>query len=547
MLPIESVLPELTQTLHSHDKVILQAPPGAGKSTFLPLHLVKNRLFGGKILMLEPRRLAARSIAHYLAKQLGEPVGKTVGYRIRQESKVSKDTRLEIVTEGILTRLIQSEPELEGIDLVIFDEFHERSIHADLALSLCLEVQGALRDDLKLLVMSATLDSQYLTDLLEAPVISSEGRSYPVDIRYQPPKAGQLIPQVTSLVRQLVSEETGSMLVFLPGAREINAVADNLEQAALPANVQVYPLYGDLDKGQQQAAIDPCIGDERKIVLATNIAETSLTIDGIRLVIDSGLKRHAGFNPKNGVTKLQTVNIAKASAIQRAGRAGRLMPGICYRFDSAEGFARRMDFDAPEILTSDLTPLVLEVANWGAGIDELQWISSPPAHLVSQASQLLQQLEVFDAKNKVTPLGHKINALGCHPRIGHMLVKAKALSGELDAPIDALACVLAAIVEEADPLPKGMRADNCNIEARVSLGDDRQKQNVAQASQTLGQSRKNPIYRTPAVGILRPGAGAGLSRQNRQRSRTRFSTQQWFWRGYLRPGPPGPRTHVGHC
>ena len=467
MLPIESVLAPLTQALAEQPTVILQAPPGAGKSTFLPLHLLKQGQFKGKIVLLEPRRLAARSIAHFMAKQLNEPVGQTVGYRIRQESRVSAQTRLEIVTEGILTRLIQSDPELAGVDLVIFDEFHERSIHADLALTLSLEVQGALREDLRLLVMSATLDSDYLADILDAPVISSEGRSYPVEVRYESPQSGQLIGQVATLIARLAHEESGSMLVFLPGAREIRGVEQQLNALALPGNINIYPLYGDLDKGSQQAAIEPCKGDERKVVLATNIAETSLTIDGIRLVIDSGLKRHAGFNPKNGVTRLQTVNIAKSSAIQRAGRAGRLMPGICYRLDSGEGFARRMDFDEPQILTSDLMPLVLEVAQWGATMDELQWVSKPPQPLVDQARDLLVQLEVFDNEHKVTPLGQAISELGCHPRIGHMLIKAKSLAKAVEAAVDSLACVLAAIVEQGDPLPKGMRNQQCNMENRV--------------------------------------------------------------------------------
>lgn len=467
MLPIEPVIPEIFETLSHHDVMILQAPPGAGKSTFLPLKLVKESLFDGKILMLEPRRLAARSIAHFIASQLGEPVGQTVGYRIRQEAKVSANTKLEIVTEGILTRLIQSDPELDGISLIIFDEFHERSIHADLALALSLEIQGALRDDLKLLIMSATLDSQYLADMLNAPVVTSEGRSYPVDVRYLPTKQDNMVNQIGSLVVKLLTEETGSMLVFLPGAREINLVADFLTAQVTDAAISVYPLYGDLDKKAQQQAIAPCIGDERKVVLATNIAETSLTIDGIRLVVDSGLKRMAGFNPKNGVTRLQTANISKSSAIQRAGRAGRLMPGICYRLDSAELFERRREFDEPEILTADLMSLVLEVANWGADINELQWVSKPPAFLVEQAKALLIQLEILDEQLKMTALGHQINRLGCHPRIGHMLIKAKALGDSLEVPLAPLACYLAAIIEEADPLPKSMRRDNANIEARL--------------------------------------------------------------------------------
>ncbi|MFT4925804.1 MAG: ATP-dependent helicase HrpB [Phenylobacterium sp.] len=475
MLPIEPILPQLFSALAEHDKVILQAPPGAGKSTFLPLQLIKNQMFKGRIIMLEPRRLAARSIAEYLAMQLGETVGQRVGYRVRQDVKVSAATVLEIVTEGILTRMIQSDPELSGIDLIIFDEFHERSIHADLALALSLDSQSALRDDLTLLLMSATLDSEYLSKMLDAPIITSEGRSYPVEMRYLPTKPEQMVACIGSLITQLLDEESGSMLVFLPGAKEINQLAGVLAGQSLSnsvkGNVKVYPLYGDLAKKQQQAAIAPCVGGERKIVIATNIAETSLTIDGIRIVIDSGLKRHASFNPKNGITKLQTTAIAKSSAIQRAGRAGRLMPGIGYRLDSAEIFERRMDFDQPEILTSDLMPLVLEVANWGADIDDLLWVNAPPKHLVAQARQLLVQLEILEQQSdqqfKVTAVGHQVSALGCHPRIAHMLLKAKTLSTELEVPVDSLACYLAAIIEEADPLPKGMRRDNSTIEARV--------------------------------------------------------------------------------
>ena len=471
MLPIQSVLNQLTDALQNHQSVVLQAPPGAGKSTFLPLHLLESSLFSGKIIMLEPRRLAAINIANYIASQLGEKAGERVGYRIRQESKVSDKTKLEVVTEGILTRMMQEDPELEGVDLVIFDEFHERSIRADLALALALDIQQGLRDDLKLLVMSATLDSEYLADFLQAPVISSEGRSYPVELFYQP-QGNDLIAQLAQLVKQSIYDEQGSILVFLPGAREINQLAEQLESSELPDNVSVYPLYGDLDKGTQQRAIAPCRGDDRKVVLATNIAETSLTIDGVRIVIDSGLKRQANFNVKNGVTKLQTATIAKSSAIQRMGRAGRVMPGICYRLGSSESFERRMDFDEPEILNSDLMSLLLEVTHWGANVDDLMWLNAPPKHLLAQAEQLLLQLEMIEVISsglRVSKLGEQVIKLGGSPRIGHMLVKAKILSEQVGENLMPLACYLAALIESPDPLPKGLRQGNCNIESRLNF------------------------------------------------------------------------------
>jgi len=336
-LPIVSVLPELFDAIDSHASVILQAPPGAGKSTLLPLELVRLNRLPGRIIMLEPRRLAARNIAGFLARQLGEKVGERIGLRVRGESRTSAATRLEIVTEGVLTRMLQQDPELAGVSLVIFDEFHERSLHADTALAFAIESQQGLRDDLKLLIMSATLEGMALEALLPgAPVIRSEGRGFPIDYHYRPANRQQwLEPQVGAVVLEALAAHGGSALVFLPGQGEIERLAQWLE-GRLPDDVRLAPLYGRLDMAAQQAAIEPASAGSRKLVLTTNVAETSLTIEGVSVVIDSGLERRATFDLRSGVTRLETRQIARASATQRAGRAGRLGPGVCYRLWSSE-------------------------------------------------------------------------------------------------------------------------------------------------------------------------------------------------------------------
>ncbi|MFM2375537.1 MAG: hypothetical protein RLZZ165_634, partial [Bacteroidota bacterium] len=332
-LPIHEVIPAVKTALANHPIVILEAPPGAGKSTVLPLHLLNEAwLNGQKVVMLQPRRLAARAVASRLSQQMNEPVGGIVGYRVRFESKVSSRTRIEVVTEGLLTRLIQQDNALEGIGLVIFDEFHERSLHADLALVLARQVQEVLRDDLRILIMSATLDTASLSQLLgNAPVITSQGRQYPISIRYLPLEPHQrLEAHVAATIRKALREETGDVLAFLPGAAEITHVAAALSES-LPTAVAAHPLYGDLPLPQQQAAIVPDAAGRRKVVLATTIAETSLTIEGIRVVIDAGLARVPRFDPRSGLTRLETVQVTRDAADQRAGRAGRLGPGICYR------------------------------------------------------------------------------------------------------------------------------------------------------------------------------------------------------------------------
>ncbi|WP_407331409.1 ATP-dependent helicase HrpB [Enterovibrio sp. 27052020O] len=444
-LPIDSVLDDVISALHTHSHVILQAPPGAGKSTRLPQVLLERKVFDGKIILLEPRRLAARNIARFLASQRGERVGETVGLRVRGETHVSDKTRIEIVTEGVLTKMIQSDPELEGVSLVIFDEFHERSLHADLALALSLDVQAGLRDDLTLLVMSATLDSEALNTLLpDAVVVSSEGRSFPVEARYYTiARQYGYESAAASAIAKLLDKEEGSALVFLPGVAEIKRTASALA-AIVPSNVMICPLYGQLSANEQQDAIAPAPNGKRKVVLATNIAETSLTIEGIRLVVDSGLERVARFNRKSGITKLETVQISRSSAIQRMGRAGRLSEGICLRLYSEETFQRMRAVPDPEIVTSDLMQLVLEVVLWGCGAQDLQWLDVPPTPHWQQAVKLLQQLGVLDTNSALTAKGKKVVAFGTDARLGAMLYTANMLGDDAIST----ACWLAAWAEE---------------------------------------------------------------------------------------------------
>ena len=408
-LPIHELLPQIAQACQTSGQLILQASPGAGKSTVVPLFLLQQLSGSGRIIMLEPRRLAARNIALYLAQQLGEPVGQQVGYRVRGEQKTSKATRLEIVTEGILTRMLQHDPELSGIDLLIFDEFHERSLQADTALAFALESQAALRPDLKILVMSATLEGLPLQQLLpEAALLSCPGRAYPISYHYRPVNRQQpLVPQWGSVVLDAVQNENGSLLVFLPGAGEIDRLAEWL-QSRLPAEIAVLPLYGRLPFAEQQRAILPCTAGKRKVVLTTNVAETSLTIEGIHVVIDSGLERRSSFDLKSGVTRLETRQIAKASATQRAGRAGRLGPGVCYRLWNEEQQDRLDEQSPAEILRSDLASLLLEAALWGSAPEDLLLLDKPPAPALAAGRQLLQWLDVFDEQNHLTAKGRQL-------------------------------------------------------------------------------------------------------------------------------------------
>ena len=456
MLPIEAIIPELKQQLTNKTQVILQAPPGAGKSTFLPLVLLKNKWFSGKIIMLEPRRLAARNVAHYLASQLGQSVGQQVGFRLRGESKVSKETQLEIVTEGILIRLLQQDPELSDIDLVIFDEFHERNLQADLGLALCLDTQASLRENLTLLIMSATLDNDGLQrHLPEAAYVSCEGRSFPIEYKYQAVVGQALNRQVqnqkalTDLIKIAYQEQSGNILVFVAGVKEILACCREL-QAWIDSNkfpVLLAPLYGQLSLDEQQIAIQAPPSKQRKIVVATNIAETSLTIDGITVVVDSGMERSVKFQAQTGIGKLKSQTISEASATQRAGRAGRLSAGTCYRLWAKE---KRLSAQGEvPILQSELTSLVLEISAWGVNHpNQLPFLTQPNEKHVQAAQHLLQSLNAIDANHRCTRHGEKIIELGLSPRLGHMLLTAQRLEASIKQPgLAALACLLAAFLE----------------------------------------------------------------------------------------------------
>ena len=464
-LPIGEALPALTRALLGHTRVLLHAPPGAGKSTIVPLALLPSPwLQGRKILMLEPRRIAARAVAARMAHTLSEPVGKTVGYRTRMDTRVGRDTLIEVVTEGILTRMLQENPDLADIACVIFDEFHERSLNADLGLALCIESQQNLREDLRLLVMSATLDLGSLAKLLDdAPVVAARGLSYEVATHYVPRRLDlHLDLQVVQVVRRALEEHDGDVLCFLPGAAEIGRVQRALEGPGLAPGLRVLPLYGDLTGAAQDAALAPAAPGQRKIVLATSIAETSLTIEGIRVVVDSGLRRYAEFDPVTGMSRLVTGKVSQAAADQRRGRAGRLSSGICYRLWSQGTQASLAPHTPPEIMHADLAPLGLELACWGAAdAAALRWIDPPPAAPLAQARDLLRQLDAIDAQGRITPHGRALARVGAHPRLAHMLLKSR----DLAAP--RLASDLAAILGERDILRAGPGARDVDLRLRV--------------------------------------------------------------------------------
>lgn len=456
MLPIDNILPELTDTLANSTTAMLQAPPGAGKTTRVPLALLEAPWREGRrILMLEPRRLAARSAARFMAGQLGERPGQTVGYRTRLDTRVSAQTRIEVVTEGILTRLIQNGPMLEDYAAVLFDEFHERSLQADLGLALVRESQQALREDLRVLVMSATLDTAPLASVLgDVPVITSEGRAFDVDVLYRPlPGNARIADQVTGVIHEALRDQGGSLLVFLPGAGEIRRVEQQL-RGQVPEHVVIAPLYGNLKSDEQDRAIAPASEGQRKVVLATAIAETSLTIDGIRVVIDSGQQRRAVFDPNSGMTRLVTGRVSKASAEQRKGRAGRLEPGVCYRLWSESEQFGLADFTPPEIQEADLAPLVLELAQWGArSPEQLEWIDLPPAAHWQQAVELLQWLDMLDTDGAITEHGKAARDMGVHPRLAHMILRGRNIG------LGYLAAELAALLEERDLAGRSVGAD----------------------------------------------------------------------------------------
>ena len=447
-LPVSGTLPALREALDRAGAAVLQAPPGAGKTTLVPLELLEQPwLAGRRIIMLEPRRLAVRAAARRMASLLGEPVGRTVGYRVRFDSRVSEATRIEVVTEGVLTRQRLADPALETAGLLIFDEFHERSLPADLGLALALETRAVLRPELRLLVMSATLDGGPISALLgAAPVMTSEGRLFEVETRHRPRPPGQRLDiAVAAAIAEALEREEGDLLAFLPGAGEINRTAERLEARALPRGVRLFRLHGQLPADEQDAAIAPAPPGGRKVVLATSIAETSLTIEGVRIVVDGGLMRVPRFSPRTGMTRLETVRVTRASADQRRGRAGRTAPGVCYRLWSPLEEAGLIPFNQPEILTSDLASMALDLA--AAGIRDparLQWLDPPPAAAWRQAVGLLQLLGGLDRDGKITPHGGRMAALPVHPRLAHMLIEAHRL-GETG-----LAAEIAALLADRD-------------------------------------------------------------------------------------------------
>ncbi len=518
-LPIHSVLPELKAALRAHRGVVLQAPPGAGKSTVVPLALLDEPwLRGRRILMLEPRRLAARAVAARMAQTLGEGVGRTIGYRMRLDTRVSAATRIEVVTEGVLTVMLQKDAALEDVGCVIFDEFHERSLQADLGLALCLDVQANLREDLRLLVMSATLAAEPVAQLLnDAPVVRTEGRSFPVEVRYcgsglTRERGAAIDPYASSqalagIVRRALREETGDVLAFLPGAAEIRHAMRALEQDADRA-VRLLPLFGDLTRDEQDRALEPAARGARKVVLATNIAETSLTIPGVRVVVDSGLTRRARFDPVSGMNRLETLRISRASAEQRRGRAGRLEPGVCYRMWT-EGLQQALEaHSSAEILEADLAPLALELAGWNVDDpQQLRWLDRPPAAAYAQARDLLHRLGALEESGRITAHGREMLEQRLHPRLAHLLVRSRTMG------LASLACDLAALLGERDFLRGRGGERDADIRVRLDLmhggiaGEDvdrsaleRVRKMAEQYRRQLGVERETD--RVDAAGVL---------------------------------------------
>ena len=510
-LPIDEVLPALREALVRHRNAVVEAPPGAGKSTVVPIALLEEPwLQGRRIIMLEPRRLATRAVATRMASTLGEPPGETVGYRMRMETRVSKRTRIEVVTEGVFTRMLQGDPALEGVGAVLFDEFHERSLHADTGLAFALDSQENLAPELRLLVMSATLDGAAVARLLGgAPVVTAAGRMFPVQTHWlgsglpllpsaNPRESPELA--VVRAIKRAVTESPGDMLVFLPGAGEIRRVQGMLD--FLGADVDVYPLYGELAGGDQDAALRPAKAGRRKIVLSTNIAETSLTIDGVRVVIDAGLERRSLFDPSSGMNRLELQRISRASAEQRAGRAGRTAPGVCYRL-WGEGAERSLAaYAPPEVCVADLAPLALDLAVWGTEAAALQWLDAPPAATLASARQLLRDLGALDASGKVTAHGRAMQEFPAHPRLAHMLLKARDLGA------GSLAAELAALLSDRDLLRAGGGPRDSDIRTRLDAlrrgtaergALDRVRRSQRQLEQQLGGAGRAAADIAPGV------------------------------------------------
>jgi ATP-dependent helicase HrpB len=459
--PVDEALPALREALRSRNSAVLVAQPGAGKTTRVPLALLNEPwVKGGKILVLEPRRIAARAAAQFMAASISERLGDTVGLRVRFGSKVTAKTKIEMITEGVFTRLVLDDPELKGIAAIVFDEFHERSLDADLGLALALDAQRGLREDLRILIMSATLDGARIAKLLgDAPVIESEGRAFPVETKYLGRDARTPIHQeMADALAKVAHEQEGSLLAFLPGVGEIRRTADFLSERIHDPKTDIVPLYGALDADIQDKAIEPSPAGRRKIVLATSIGETSITIKGVRVVVDSGLARVPRFEPDLGLTRLETVRVSRASADQRRGRAGRTEPGICYRLWDEEQTRSLLPFNTPEILAADLTGLMLDLAQWGVrDPTTLTWLDQPPAAAINEARALLLSLNAIDADGAITPLGRKLAKLPLHPRLAAMIVAA----AEEDQAL--LASEIAAVVSE-----RGLGGNDTDLAHRIS-------------------------------------------------------------------------------
>jgi ATP-dependent helicase HrpB len=488
-LPIEDALSPLRNALRRARNVLLTAPPGAGKTTRVPLALLDEPwLAGKKLLILEPRRLAARAAAHRMSVNLGETVGDTIGYRMRLDTRVGPKTRLEVVTEGVLTRLMQHDPTMSDYAAILFDEFHERSLQADAGLTLSLETQRLFREDLRILVMSATLDCGPVAALLgQAPVVVCEGRQFLVETRYlDRPPTGPLDQTVAQAVRRALAHDTGSLLVFLPGMAEIRRVERRLHDATLDPSVLIAPLHGDLPPDEQDAAIAPAKPGTRKVVLATSIAETSLTIDGIRVVIDAGWLRVPRFDPRSGLTRLQTIRVTQDSAEQRRGRAGRLEAGVCYRLWTEKEQSALAPRRPPEILEVDLTPLILDLAHWGTTNPlELSWLTPPPSGAVAQAKTLLVDLGALDGTGRMTDHGKRMAALPAHPRLSHMLLKSGGLH------LTDQACDLVALLSEPDLLRNSPGRPEADLRVRLDrLIASREPDVAAQVDRGLRQRVK---------------------------------------------------------
>ncbi|WP_168119040.1 ATP-dependent helicase HrpB [Paenibacillus sp. HB172176] len=530
-LPIEEALPSFLEAMRSGRNAVLVAEPGAGKTTRVPLALLQQPwLNGKKIIMLEPRRLAARAAAGYMARLLGEKVGETAGYRVRLDARISPATRIEVITEGILTRMLQKDPALEGVGIILFDEFHERHLHGDLGLALSLQAQALLREDLRIAVMSATLQEGPLAELLgDAPVIRSAGRHFPVATHYAATRRTLPLEQaMAQTIMQALHRHEGDVLAFLPGMSEIRRTARRLEEAGLPTGVSVRELHGSMTLEAQSEAVASCAVGKRKIVLATSIAESSLTVDGVRIVVDSGLMRVSAFSPRSGLSRLETAPVSKASADQRRGRAGRQAPGVCYRLWTQDEQLRLPDQAKPEIAETDLSSLALELAVWGvADPGELDWLTPPPIAAYKQALTLLSKLGAIDGEGKPTGRGRRIANLGLSPRLGSMLLRA-ADRGYLE-----LGCRLAALLSDRDLLGGERRAD---LSLRLQALDNASREDAAaqrvvrqaqQWEQVLSQELgKRELGLSPSTGIIdkagsarESSAGSDASASNGARKR----------------------------